>query len=102
MYPDIPAFHSTLFIWANEKSAWYFIPVPAEHNDALRFFAGHEKRGWGAIKVQAQIGDSIWTTSIFPDKSRGCYLLPVKAEIRKRQKMDTETPAAVKLTIIAS
>jgi hypothetical protein len=35
------------------------------------------------VKVEARIRDVIWRTSVFPLKSGG-YLLPIKAEVRRR------------------
>jgi hypothetical protein len=34
--------------------------------------------------VEAQIGESVWRTSIFPDTKLGIFELPLKAEVRKK------------------
>jgi hypothetical protein len=31
------------------------------------------------------IGKTLWSTSIFPDKKAGEYLLPLKAQVRKKE-----------------
>ena len=41
-------------------------------------------RGWGSLKVTATIGESRWSTSVFPAKDTG-WLLPVKASVRKAE-----------------
>jgi hypothetical protein len=33
------------------------------------------------------IGQTVWKTSIFPDSKSGSYLLPLKAEVRKKEKI---------------
>ena len=40
--------------------------------------------GFGSLKVEARIGDSAFTTSVFPSKEIG-WLLPVKAAVRKAE-----------------
>ena len=53
-----------------------------------RFFTGNRKgSAWGMIKVQAQIGETEWSTTIWPDKATGSFLLPVKAVVRKKEKI---------------
>ncbi len=39
----------------------------------------------GSLPVIATIGKTIWKTSIFPDKKICSYLLPLKAEVRKKE-----------------
>ena len=41
-------------------------------------------RGWGSLKVVATIGESRWSTSVFPSKDSG-WILPVKAAVRKAE-----------------
>jgi len=68
------------------KGAWYFLTIPKEESGQIKFFANDGlKRGWGSIKVTATIGKTIWGTSIFPQSKSDTYILPVKAEIRKKE-----------------
>lgn len=43
------------------------------------------KEDGGSLPVIATIGSTSWKTSIFPDKKSSGYLLPVKAEVRKKE-----------------
>ena len=45
------------------------------------------KRGWGSLPVTVTIGKTSWKTSIFPDAKAGAYLLPLKADVRKKEKI---------------
>jgi hypothetical protein len=75
---------SLLWIWKGEAAGrWYFVTVPEEHSDEIRAHAFGSPRGFGSVKVEARIRDVIWRTSVFPLKSGG-YLLPIKAEVRRR------------------
>ena len=43
------------------------------------------RRGFGSAKVRVTIGDTSWSTSVFPHKQSGGWLLPVKAAVRKAE-----------------
>ncbi len=53
----------------------------------------------GAIAVQVQIGASVVKTSLFPDRKRATYLLPLKAELRRREGIAEGCMISVLLTI---
>lgn len=59
---------------------WTFVTLPPACADQIRFFTGSRKGGaWGMIKVKARIGEAEWSTTIWPDKASGSFLLPVKS-----------------------
>ena len=84
---------ATLWLWSTDKApaSWHFLTIEGEVAQALHTLAlmrrleFGRKRGWGAMKVAATIGDTSWDTSMFPDKSTGGWLLPVKASVRKAE-----------------
>lgn len=82
-----------LWIWTSEKApaSWHFLTIEGEAAEALHALAlmrrleSGRRRGWGAMKAKARIGDTDWETSIFPEKDGGGWLLPVKAAVRKAE-----------------
>ena len=78
-------FTSLLWIWKGSDAAgrWYFLTVPDEQSAEIKAQAFELPRGFGSVKVEAGIGAVTWRTSVFPLNSGG-YILPVKADIRKR------------------
>ena len=42
---------------------------------------------WGSVYVTVSIGDTRWQTSLFPSKEAGGWLLPVKAAVRKAERL---------------
>ncbi|MBC7283081.1 DUF1905 domain-containing protein [Hoeflea sp.] len=78
------SFESELWIYSAGKASWHFITVLVEISHRIRFFAGRTN-GFGSIQVNARIDGSRFATSLFPDKTSGCYFLPVKAEVRKAE-----------------
>lgn len=94
-------FTGKCWLWQG-KGTWYFITLPQDKSEEIKFFSDNnsaKKRGWGAVKVIASIGSTDWETSIFPYKKEQAYILPLKAEIRKKEKIIQNTDVTVKLKI---
>ena len=96
-------FSAALWLYQG-KGAWYFVKLPKEQADQIKFFTspqntGQRKRGWGSVRVKVTIGKCTWQTSIFPSKSSESYILPVKAEIRKKEKIGQGDNVSVRLLI---
>ena len=54
--------------------------------------------GFGSLKVEARIGDSVFKTSLFPSKELG-WMLPVKASVRKAEGVNEGDVVAVVLEV---
>jgi hypothetical protein len=75
-----------LWKWSGGKAAWFFITLPARTSLEIRLVdAGPARRGFGALRAEATIGKTTWTTSVFPSAEKKAYLLPVKASVRKAE-----------------
>jgi len=94
-------FTSLLWIWKGEANAgrWYFLTVPDEQSAEIKAQAFELPRGFGSVKVEAAIGDVVWRTSVFPLNTGG-YVLPVKADIRKRAKLSVGDEVTTTLTFV--
>ena len=57
------------------------------------------RRGFGSVRVAATIDDVTWRTSIFPQKSGG-YILPIKADVRRRAGIAAGDEVAVTLDLL--
>lgn len=92
---------SLLWIWKGGSTAgrWYFLTIPEEQSGEFRAEAFGSPRGFGSVRVEASIGEVTWRTSVFPLNSGG-YLLPVKAEVRKRANLAAGDEVWVELSII--
>ena len=95
-------FHSELFIWdAATSSSWFFLCVPADVSDEIRWEAG-EARGFGSVRVEATIGRTRWATSVFPSTAHaGCFVLPVKKAGRAAEGLDDGDSVQVSLSTLA-
>ena len=57
------------------------------------------RRGFGSVKVEAAIGASRWSTSVFPQKSGG-WFLPVKKAICRAEGLEAGDQVAVRLELL--
>lgn len=83
----------------DDACGWYFLFMPEELAKEIRASFKHREEGWGRMKITAKIGVSELKTSIWFDTKHDTYLLPVKAEIRKKEKIDMEAGKEVRVTI---
>ena len=85
-WPGYRTFTVKATVWLYQgEAAWHFISVPEETSETMRERFAGIARGWGSLRVEATIGQTSWKTSVFPDKKSGTYMLPVKADIRKKE-----------------
>lgn len=88
-----------VWVWSGGQGSWHFLTVPAEQSGAIRAHALAGPRGFGSVRVEARIGDVTWRTSVFPQKAGG-YLLPVKADVRRRTGIAQGDEATVVLDLL--
>lgn len=93
-------FKAKLWRWESTGAAWYFFSLPKVKSKLLKQISPLVARGWGSIRVEATIGSSVWKTSVFPQEGGAQYLLPVKAQIRKTEKLSEGETVLVKLTVL--
>lgn len=72
------------------NGTWHFLTIDGAAGEALSGTAIMRKlegvsRGFGSLKVKARIGGTGFATSVFPSKSDGGWLLPVKAAVRRAE-----------------
>lgn len=79
-------FTAPLWLW-NGKGAWHFITLPANEAGLIRMASqkNRPRRGFGSVRVKARIGETTFSTSLFPAVKLSSYLLPIKADVRKAE-----------------
>lgn len=71
-------------VWAVEgPGGWHFITLPPQIAEGIRTVSGR-LAPFGSLRVTARIGEVTWKTSLFADRKAGSFLLPVKADVRRR------------------
>lgn len=68
-------------------AGWHFVTLPKKQSNEIKELFSGMSGGWGSLPVIVTIGKTSWKTSIFPDKKTEAYLLPLKSEVRKKEKI---------------
>ena len=89
-------FNGKLWYWRG-PAPWYFVTVPAKQCHDLKAISGFVTYGWGMIPVNVRIGKTEFKTSLFPKDGR--YIVPIKAIVRKAEKVDEGDNVTVRLEI---
>ena len=89
-------FSGELWFWRG-PAPWHFVTVPDEECAGLHAASAAVTYGWGMIPVAARIGQTAWTTSLWPKDGR--YLVPVKAWVRKAEGVEVGDLVSVRLTV---
>ena len=90
------AFPGELWYWRG-PSPYHFIRVPEDVAADLRVLSPVVSYGWGVIPVRVRIGESGFTTSLFPKD--GGYLVPIKDAVRKAEGLVLGEAVLVEMTI---
>ena len=94
--PVILEFSGEIWFWRG-PAPWHFITVPEDECRELERAAALVSYGWGMIPVEAQVGGTAWTTSLFPKDGR--YIVPVKAGVRKAEGLEVGETVAIRLAV---
>lgn len=81
--PEIEVSFSGEIIEWRGPAPFHFVVVPEAEADVIHDVASIATYGWGCIPVIAQIGDTEYTTSLFPKD--GGYRVPIKNVVRKAE-----------------
>jgi hypothetical protein len=89
-------FSGAVWHWRG-PSPYHFVTVPAEESAALEDVAPMVSYGWGMIPVSAQIGETRWTTSLFPKD--GGYVVPLRDAIRRAEHVEVGHTVSLRLSV---
>lgn len=89
----------TAELWAHDgPAAWYFVSLPGDLADDLT--AATVGSPFGSRRVEATIGGTRWSTSVFPDSKRSTFVLPVKQSVRRAEDLDDGALVEVTLRLL--
>lgn len=89
-------FVGELWHWRG-PSPYHFVTVPPDDSESLRAVSAAVSYGWGVIPVAARVGDTAWTTSLFPKD--GGYILPLKDAVRRAEQLEIGDVVTVVMTV---
>ncbi len=68
-------------------SGWHFISIPKEQGGKIREKYRHLHKGWSSLPIEIYLGKTRWNTSMFWSKDAQSYILPLKAEVRRKEEI---------------
>ena len=85
-------------LWRWRDGSWHFLTLPEDASDEIADLAEGRAGGFGAVKVEVTCGPRTWERSLFPITEHSCYVLPVKAAVRRAEGLAEGRSATVTVT----
>lgn len=86
--------------WQHQgPGGWYFVSLPVKLSKEIRTVFKMDEEGWGRLKAIAKIGGTEWQTAIWFDSKKKTYLLPLKADIRKKEQLVVDKLVSITLWV---
>ena len=76
---------------------FHFVTVPAEQAEVIHDVATDVTYGWGMIPVNGRLGDTRFTTSLWPKD--GLYVIPLKDAVRRPERVALGDVVSIELHI---
>ena len=78
---------------------WYFVNIGENESNFIRNFGDITRVGWGFVAISAKIGNTKWSTKLFPDKEKR-YLIAIKADVRKKEHIKEGDNVCIEITLL--
>lgn len=99
---DVVRAKGTVWRWTSAThpaSGWFFMTIEGQAAAEVRFAALGRTGGFGSVRVSVTVGATRWQTSLFPHRESGGYVLPLKAEVRKRESIAEGDLITVRISV---
>lgn len=91
-------FEAETWRWQARSDSWIFVAVPRDVSEQIADIP-RPPSGFGSVRVRVRIGETRWETSVFPDASRGCYVLAIKKAVRTAEGVEEGAAVSVELEL---
>ncbi len=90
------SFSGEVFCWRG-PAPYFFVAVPDDLSAQIEAVSAMVTYGWGVIPVSVAIGETTWSTALFPKDGR--YLVPLRANVRRAEQLDEGDTTTIELTL---
>ena len=87
-------------VWRSEGAIdRYFVTLPRELAEEIRarFSGSHE--AVGSLPVSVELGQSIWSTSLYADSDAASYVIPIRDDVRRRERVRDQQTVTLRFAI---
>ena len=90
---------------SSTHGAYFYVLIDGEPAETV---AGHElmrrlefgrRRGFGSVRVEARLGESRWSTSVFPTREGG-WFLPIRKAVCRAEQLDEGEELDLRLELL--
>ncbi|GAA1595303.1 DUF1905 domain-containing protein [Leucobacter chromiireducens] len=92
-------FTAVPYLWEARTEKWVFIELPGPLSEDIAEIP-RPRAGFGAVKVEARVGATVWRTSIFPAGTDGAYVLPIKRAVREAAGIEVGEEVSILLSVL--
>ena len=89
-------FTGRIFHWRG-PAPYLFVSVPEQASQDIKAISQLVTYGWGVIPVHVRVGNTEWTTSLFPKNGR--YLVPIRKSAQVAEKLQEGDNISIRLEI---
>ena len=89
-------FTGRIFHWRG-PAPYLFVSVPEQASQDIKAISQLVTYGWGVIPVHVRVGNTEWTTSLFPKNGR--YLVPIRKSAQVTEKLQEGDYISIRLEI---
>lgn len=93
-------FSGVLYLWEARTDSWTFVDAPVDLSEEIRDSLPLPPRGFGSVRVEVTLGATTWRTSLFPDKAKGTYVLPVKRAVLVAEDVEAGDEVTVAVAVL--
>lgn len=87
-------------VWRVPAGTWFFVTVSDDVSDEIAEITEGYAGGFGSVRVEATCGTATWRTSLFPSKTAGAYVLPLKKAVRESEGLTVGRIARFRLRLL--
>ncbi|MCC7434181.1 MAG: DUF1905 domain-containing protein [Methanoregulaceae archaeon] len=91
------SFSGPVWYWRG-PAPFYFVTVPEEEAREIKAQERLATYGWGMIPVEVTVGESTWTTSLWPKDGR--YVVPLKTAVRRAEQIEEGQVDDLRMTVL--
>ena len=89
-------FSGEVFEWRG-PAPHHFVRVPEDEAAEIAEVKAAVTYGWGVIPVEVGLGETTWSTSLFPKD--GTYLVPLRDNVRRAEGVELGDVVDLRLTL---
>ena len=92
--------------WSGERGTYHLVTIIGDEAETIAMHARLLKlelgtrRGFGSVKCVASIGDTRWTTSVFPQKKSSEWVLLVSKKVMRAEDLAEGDPVMLELELL--